>query len=170
MIVLPNLTVSKLIHSLFLFSGTPQSRNLGVGFPRKSQNLWFPTPLFSTPFPQSATHTSGGFCRPKCPLGRSICQFTTLVSNFTGKKFKDKNTKLRLKLLLSWKLVQQLDHQWCLTQTLFFFQANMHAAFSYDRRDPYARLPLEHVSSANDPSTTSITSVNNVNEHVSPDS
>ena len=49
----------------------------------------------------------------------------------------------------------------------FFFQANMHAAFSYDRRDPYARLPLEHVSSANDPSTTSITSVNNVNEHVS---
>jgi len=44
-------------------------------------------------------------------------------------------------------------------------QANMHAAFSYDRRDPYARLPLEHVSSANDPSTTSITSVNNVNEH-----
>ena len=43
----------------------------------------------------------------------------------------------------------------------------MHAAFSYDRRDPYARLPLEHVSSANDPSTTSITSVNNVNEHVS---
>ena len=53
---------------------------------------------------------------------------------------------------------------------LFFtFQANMHAAFSYDRRDPYARLPLEsHVSSANDPSTTSITSVNNVNEHVSP--
>ena len=44
----------------------------------------------------------------------------------------------------------------------------MHAAFSYDRRDPYARLPLEHVSSANDPSTTSITSVNNVNEHVSP--
>ena len=48
-------------------------------------------------------------------------------------------------------------------------QANMHAAFSYDRRDPYARLPLEsHVSSANDPSTTSITSVNNVNDHVSP--
>ena len=44
----------------------------------------------------------------------------------------------------------------------------MHAAFSYDRRDPYARLPLEHVSSANDPSTTSITSVNNVNDHVSP--
>merc|ERR1712156_686848 len=45
-------------------------------------------------------------------------------------------------------------------------QANMHAAFSYDRRDPYARLPLEsHVSSANDPSTTSITSVNNVNDH-----
>ena len=44
----------------------------------------------------------------------------------------------------------------------------MHAAFSYDRRDPYARLPLEsHVSSANDPSTTSITSVNNVNDHVS---
>jgi len=42
----------------------------------------------------------------------------------------------------------------------------MHAAFSYDRRDPYARLPLEsHVSSANDPSTTSITSVNNVNDH-----
>ena len=51
---------------------------------------------------------------------------------------------------------------------LFFsLQANMHAAFSYERRDPYARLPLEsHVSSANDPSTTSITSVNNVNEHV----
>jgi len=44
-------------------------------------------------------------------------------------------------------------------------QANMHAAFSYDRRDPYARLPLEHVSSANDPSTTTITSVNNVNDH-----
>ena len=44
----------------------------------------------------------------------------------------------------------------------------MHAAFSYDRRDPYARLPLEsHVSSANDPSTTSITSVNNHNDHVS---
>ena len=43
----------------------------------------------------------------------------------------------------------------------------MHAAFSYDRRDPYARLPLEHVSSANDPSTTTITSVNNVNDHVS---
>ena len=50
----------------------------------------------------------------------------------------------------------------------FIFQANMHAAFSYDRRDPYARLPLEsHVSSANDPSTTSITSVNNVSDHVS---
>merc|ERR1712051_771027 len=45
-------------------------------------------------------------------------------------------------------------------------QANMHAAFSYDRRDPYARLPLEsHISSANDPSNTSITSVNNVNDH-----
>ena len=44
----------------------------------------------------------------------------------------------------------------------------MHAAFSYDRRDPYARLPLEsHISSANDPSNTSITSVNNVNDHVS---
>ena len=153
--------------SFIHFLGTSQSRNFSWRISWKSPNLWFPTSLFSTPFPQSATHTSGGFCRPKCPLGRSICQFTTLVSNFTGKKFKDKNTKLRLKLLLSWKLVQQLDHQWCLTQTLFF-QANMHAAFSYDRRDPYARLPLEHVSSANDPSTTSITSVNNVNEHVSP--
>ena len=51
---------------------------------------------------------------------------------------------------------------------IFPFQANMHAAFSYDRRDPYARLPLEsHISSANDPSNTSITSVNNVNDHVS---
>ena len=108
--------------SFIHFLGTSQSRNFSWRISWKSPNLWFPTSLFSTPFPQSATHTSGGFCRPKCPLGRSICQFTTLVSNFTGKKFKDKNTKLRLKLLLSWKLVQQLDHQWCLTQTLFFFR------------------------------------------------
>ena len=36
----------------------------------------------------------------------------------------------------------------------------MHAAFSYDRRDPYTRLPID---SQPDP----ITHINNLSEHVS---
>ena len=65
------------------------------------------------------------------------------------------------------KIINSLNTHFTNAKLRSNLQANMHAAFSYDRRDPYARLPLEHVSSANDPSTTSITSVNNISDHVS---
>lgn len=46
------------------------------------------------------------------------------------------------------------------------FQANMHAAFSYDRRDPYSRLPIDTPPHQTNAGVDPITSVNNVsNEH-----